>query len=88
MDAQRAALLRGITGLEGLGAAGSESGRKHWSWVPDLSLPRGWWVRQLCQSGRSSEWEGACRGVQGRTWTHLFQKRTSNTYYVLATRRN
>lgn len=41
--AQMAAQPTSISGLEGLGAAGSDSGRKHWNWVPDLPLPWGWW---------------------------------------------
>lgn len=31
------------SGLEGLGAAGSDSVRKRWNWVPDLPLPWSWW---------------------------------------------
>lgn len=40
--AQMAAQPSTMGGLEGLGAAGSESGRKHWRWVPDLPLPWPW----------------------------------------------
>lgn len=43
VDAQMAIQPGSISGLEGLGAAGSGSGRKHWNWVPDVLLPWGWW---------------------------------------------
>lgn len=71
--AQMAAQPTSISGLEGLGAAGSDSGRKHWNWVPDLPLPWGWWGQAALLLGRGSEWEGACCGIQGRSWPHLFQ---------------
>ena len=43
MDARLAVQSGSILGLEGLGAAGLGSGRKHWSQVSDLLLPWGWW---------------------------------------------
>ena len=43
MDARLAVQSGSISGLEGLGAAGLGSGRKHWSQVSDLLLPWGWW---------------------------------------------
>ena len=43
VDARLAVQSGSISGLEGLGAAGLGSGRKHWSQVSDLLLPWGWW---------------------------------------------
>lgn len=43
VDALLAVQSGSISGLEGLGAEGLGSGRKHWGQVPDLPLPWGWW---------------------------------------------
>lgn len=50
--AQMAAQPSCISGLEGLGAAGSDSGGKHWNWVPDLSIFRGWWGQAALLVGK------------------------------------
>lgn len=43
VEAQMAVQPGSISGQGGLGAAGLGSGGKHWSWVPGLPLPWGWW---------------------------------------------
>lgn len=76
-DTQMAAQLSSMEGLEGLGAAGSESGRKHWRWVPDLPLSWAQW-----SSGSFASQEGVVSGrepgVKTREGPGLIHSRNSH----------